>query len=142
MRSILAGLGLVAASHPDDAARGCMIGRVQGGVALGVVMGYPMGGLLYHLTDSPAPPFVILAGAAAMLVGAMIRILEPYRDMQHELGSGPDQPGLLQLLLDPVVGVAGAAIMAATAVFPVLETCLPSHLRATVHPEVCSRWSG
>ena len=46
-----------------------MIGRVQGGVALGVVLGYPMGGLLYHLTDSPAPPFLVLAGCAGLLVG-------------------------------------------------------------------------
>jgi len=72
---ILSGLGLVATHFTDDVTRGMMIGRVQGGVALGVVLGYPMGGLLYHLTDSPAPPFFILAGCSGILIGRTKRKL-------------------------------------------------------------------
>lgn len=78
-----AGLGLVASYYPDDVTRGQMMGRVQGAVALGVVLGYPSGALLYHLTDSPAPPFVVLAAGTAVLAGNsyifLIRKKKKYR---------------------------------------------------------------
>ena len=65
-------MGAVAESYSDDEERGRVIGLVMGGVALGVLIGYPMGGLLYDLTDSKFPPFCVVAILTSALVGKNI----------------------------------------------------------------------
>ena len=60
-------MGIIAECYPDDKERGRMQGMVMGGIALGVLAGYPMGGLLYDFTSSKTPPFLFIAVLTAAL---------------------------------------------------------------------------
>lgn len=62
-------MGMVAECYPDDGERGRMQGLVMGGIALGVLAGYPLGSLLYDFTNSKTPPFLLVAALTAVLAG-------------------------------------------------------------------------
>lgn len=54
------GMGMLAQAYPDDQERGAAMGIALGGLALGVLVGPPFGGVLYELSGKELP-FVILA---------------------------------------------------------------------------------
>lgn len=58
MRS--SGMGMVAQAYPDDAERGSAMGIALGGLALGVLVGPPYGGVLYEWSGKELP-FLLLA---------------------------------------------------------------------------------
>lgn len=60
-------MGIIAERYTDDAERGRVQGLVLGGIALGVLAGYPLGSLLYDFTDSKTPPFLFVAVLTAAL---------------------------------------------------------------------------
>nr|CAD7576524.1 unnamed protein product [Timema californicum] len=65
----VSGMCLVAEQYPDESTRSRVMGVVLGSIALGVLLGYPMGGLLYDFVDKMAP-FLIIA-VLALLDGVM-----------------------------------------------------------------------
>lgn len=56
----VAGMGMLADRYPDDRERGNAMAIALGGLALGVLIGPPFGGVLYEFVGKSAP-FVILA---------------------------------------------------------------------------------
>ena len=66
----VAGMGMVARLYggDEDETRSRVMGYVLGGIATGVLVGYPMGGFLYDFVGKPAP-FIIISGAALALTG-------------------------------------------------------------------------
>lgn len=54
---------LAAETFRDESARSRMMGILLGGGALGVLVGYPFGGLLYEFVGKTAP-FLIIAAMA------------------------------------------------------------------------------
>ncbi len=54
------GMGMLAQAYPDDAERGSAMGIALGGLALGVLVGPPYGGLLYEWSGKELP-FILLA---------------------------------------------------------------------------------
>ena len=54
------GMGMLAERYPDDQERGNAMGIVLGGLALGVLIGPPFGGIMYEFVGKTAP-FLILA---------------------------------------------------------------------------------
>ena len=72
----VAGMGLVArAHHGRDEERARVIGRALGGMAVGVLVGYPLGGIVYDAFGGEevgkAAPFVAVAAAAMAIVGRL-----------------------------------------------------------------------
>ncbi|CAN7985437.1 unnamed protein product, partial [Ixodes pacificus] len=63
------GLGAVASLYPDDSRRSKVMGFTLGGAALGVLAGYPYGGVLYDFVGKTTP-FVVLASFSIVLSGA------------------------------------------------------------------------
>lgn len=53
-------MGMLAQAYPDDAERGSAMGIALGGLALGVLVGPPYGGLLYEWAGKELP-FILLA---------------------------------------------------------------------------------
>lgn len=58
------GMSLIAQLYPEDAKRSRVMGVILGSVALGVLVGYPFGGVLYDFVGKSAP-FYILAVCVA-----------------------------------------------------------------------------
>lgn len=61
------GLGLVASTYSEETKRSEAIGRALGGGAVGVLLGYPTAGFLYHLTGKTVP-FLLVTTLAIMLL--------------------------------------------------------------------------
>ena len=65
----ISGMGMVAAMYDDEEEeRSRVMGYVLGGIATGVLAGYPMGGFLYDFVGKSAP-FLIIAMMALLLIG-------------------------------------------------------------------------
>lgn len=64
----IAGLGLVASTFKEETKRSAALGRALGGGAVGVLLGYPIGGFLYQLTGK-AVPFLLITSLAVALLG-------------------------------------------------------------------------
>jgi MFS transporter, DHA1 family, solute carrier family 18 (vesicular amine transporter), member 1/2 len=58
--SSVSGMGMIAERYPDDRERGNAMGVALGGLAMGVLIGPPFGGVLYDFVGKSAP-FLILA---------------------------------------------------------------------------------
>lgn len=56
----VAGMGMLADRYPDDRERGNAMAVALGGLALGVLIGPPFGGVLYEFIGKSAP-FIVLA---------------------------------------------------------------------------------
>lgn len=54
------GMGMLAQAYPDDSERGSAMGIALGGLALGVLVGPPFGGVLFEVSGKELP-FIILA---------------------------------------------------------------------------------
>lgn len=61
-------MSLIAQMYPEVERRSRVMGIVLGSVALGVLVGYPFGGIVYDLAGK-ATPFWILAALMAACLG-------------------------------------------------------------------------
>ena len=57
---LFSGMGMLAERYPDDKERGNAMGIALGGLALGVLIGPPFGGIMFQFMGKTAP-FLILA---------------------------------------------------------------------------------
>jgi DHA1 family solute carrier family 18 vesicular amine transporter 1/2 len=57
------GMGMLAERYPDDKERGNAMGIALGGLALGLLIGPPFGGVMYEFVGKSAP-FLILSALA------------------------------------------------------------------------------
>lgn len=63
MNIFFVGMGMLAERYPDDKERGNAMGIALGGLALGVLIGPPFGGIMYEFVGKTAP-FLILSALA------------------------------------------------------------------------------
>lgn len=62
---MVAGMCLVAEQYPEEGPRSRIMGVVLGSIALGVLLGYPFGSLVYDFVGKSAP-FIVIALFVAM----------------------------------------------------------------------------
>ncbi|XP_064484218.1 synaptic vesicular amine transporter-like [Ornithodoros turicata] len=128
----IAGLGAVASRYPDDAKRSKVIGFTLGGAAVGVLAGYPFGGILYDFMGK-ATPFTILT-IVTFLLCILSGIIAWPRDEEM---SCPGAVSVITLLRDTYVLTIAGAICLTTSAMAILEPCLPIWLMDAISP---SRW--
>lgn len=58
-------MSLIAQMYPEDAKRSRVMGIILGSVALGVLIGYPFGGILYDFVGKSAPFYILAMCVAA-----------------------------------------------------------------------------
>jgi MFS family permease len=68
--------GNTAQVHDDETERSKVMGTVLGGIAAGVLIGYPFGGVLYDLVGKTAP-FVIIAILTLVVLAGQIAFIMP-----------------------------------------------------------------
>ncbi|CAJ0921793.1 unnamed protein product, partial [Mesorhabditis belari] len=113
------GMGMLAQAYPDDAERGSAIGIALGGLALGVLVGPPYGGVLYEWAGKPLP-FILLALLALFDGSLQFLVLQPKIDR-----SEPEGSSIKQLAKDPFIIVAAGAITIGNLGIAMLEPSLP-----------------
>ncbi|KAL0277368.1 UNVERIFIED_CONTAM: hypothetical protein PYX00_004685 [Menopon gallinae] len=116
----ITGMCLVAEKYPTEPDRSKMMGFVLGSVAVGVLIGYPLGGFLYDVFGK-WPPFIIVAAFISLFCG------------QSNQGSIE----WLQLFSDNTILLTGGAIGISTTAMAILEPCLPLWLLKEIKPK---RW--
>lgn len=120
-------------------------------MALGVLLGYPFGGILYAFLGKSAP-FVIIACLTLATLGLQVIFLDMKRTksevsmaiMTHETRSSTassfqvcvKNTNYSSFLADAVVLKILGAIFVSTIAMAILEPCLPIWLMATLKPEV------
>ncbi|VDK30674.1 unnamed protein product [Gongylonema pulchrum] len=113
------GMGMLAQAYPDDEERGSAMGIALGGLALGVLVGPPYGGMLYQWSGKELP-FLLLALLALFDGSLQFMVLQPRIDRGE-----PEGTGLKELATDPYIVIAAGSITIGNLGIAMLEPSLP-----------------
>uniref|UniRef100_A0A0K0FR62 MFS domain-containing protein n=1 Tax=Strongyloides venezuelensis TaxID=75913 RepID=A0A0K0FR62_STRVS len=113
------GMGMLAQAYTDDLERSTAMGIALGGLALGVLVGPPYGGILYQWAGKELP-FILLALLALCDGILQFFVLEPKIDRGEPEGST-----MKQLIRDPYIIVAAGSITIGNLGIAMLEPSLP-----------------
>ncbi|XP_055716032.1 synaptic vesicular amine transporter [Phlebotomus papatasi] len=129
------GMSLVAQLYPEEEKRSKIMGIVLGSVALGVLVGYPVGGCLYDFVGKAAPFYIvsILIGVDLLLQCKFLELIVPIETLEDS--SDNNTATWWPLLTDLVVFVVVLAICISTSTMAILEPCLPIWLLANLNPK-------
>ncbi|KAJ9586912.1 hypothetical protein L9F63_019488 [Diploptera punctata] len=119
----ISGMCLVAEQFPDDAVRSRIMGFILGSMALGVLLGYPFGSLLYDFVGKMAP-FLIISTAISFNAVLQFIVLD-LRPVAEHL---PLNTSWQRLLSDGHVLLIAGSIWLSTSSMAILEPCMP-HLK-------------
>lgn len=118
----IAGMSMIAERYHDDKERSRAMGFAMGGLALGILVGYPFGGLLYALVGK-SPPFVGIALMCMFNIGLQYSFMTA--DGQPSLKMEAKPATLFLLLKDPYILICAGAIMITSMSLAVLESTVP-----------------
>ncbi|XP_025419576.1 synaptic vesicular amine transporter isoform X2 [Sipha flava] len=124
--STVSGMGMLAERYPDDKERGNAMGIALGGLALGVLIGPPFGGIMYEFVGKTAP-FLILSALALGDGLLQLLLLQP-----GVVTTDADPPSLKSLVMDPYIIIAAGAISFANTGIAMLEPSLPIWMMDTM----------
>ncbi|RWS06941.1 synaptic vesicular amine transporter-like protein [Dinothrombium tinctorium] len=124
-------MGMLADRYPDDRERGNAMALALGGMALGLLIGPPFGGIMYQFVGK-ASPFLILAMLALIDGLLQLLVLQPSVS-KEETEAAP----LKDLISDPYIILAAASITIANMGMGILEPSLPLYMMDTMH---ASKW--
>uniref|UniRef100_A0A0K0DN88 MFS domain-containing protein n=1 Tax=Angiostrongylus cantonensis TaxID=6313 RepID=A0A0K0DN88_ANGCA len=119
------GMGMLAQVYTDDMERGSAMGIALGGLALGVLVGPPYGGVLYEWGGKELP-FILLALLALFDGSLQFIVLQPKIDRGEPEGST-----IRQLTKDPYIIIAAGAITIGNLGIAMLEPSLPLWMMET-----------
>ncbi|XP_076677254.1 synaptic vesicular amine transporter [Andrena cerasifolii] len=126
----VSGMSLVASQYPEEDKRSRIMGFVLGSIALGVLVGYPIGSVLYDLEGKMAP-FLLVCCFIVVAICLQIFTL----DIQAKVEPSEQKTSWTHLLSDPQILVIFGAIWCSTSPMAILEPCLPIWLRTHVKPK-------
>ncbi|ENN75493.1 hypothetical protein HUJ04_001706 [Dendroctonus ponderosae] len=133
----VSGMCILAKNLPKES-RNRLMPLAFGGIALGVLIGYPLGGAAYQLLGKSAP-FMLIAFFILISIGLQVYILETSSQKPNgsHLESTYDQ--WAALLKDKVTVISGLAICICTSTMAILEPCVPMWLLVHMKPRP-SKW--
>lgn len=126
----VSGMSLVASQYSEEDERSKIMGFVLGSIALGVLLGYPIGSVLYDLEGKMAP-FLLVSSLIIIVICLQILTL----DVQTNTEPSEQQPTWLHLLSNPHILIISGAIWCSTSPMAILEPCLPIWLRTHIKPK-------
>ncbi|CAH1102548.1 unnamed protein product [Psylliodes chrysocephalus] len=109
-----------------------------GGIALGVLIGYPLGGAAYQMIGKSAPFILISICIALTMILQIIYLKEEQLDTNLQT-TRKNYKECLELLRDKPTLIAASAICVSTSTMAILEPCVPMWLLARFDPPP-SRW--
>ncbi|XP_055677908.1 synaptic vesicular amine transporter [Lutzomyia longipalpis] len=129
------GMSLVAQLYPEEEKRSKIMGIVLGSVALGVLVGYPVGGCLYDFVGKAAPFYIvsILIGVDLLLQCKFLELIVPAETPEDSAEN--NTMTWWPLCTDLIVFVVVLAICISTSTMAILEPCLPIWLLSNLNPK-------
>jgi MFS transporter, DHA1 family, solute carrier family 18 (vesicular amine transporter), member 1/2 len=127
------GMSLVAQLYPEDEKRSKVMGVILGSVALGVLIGYPLGGVFYDFVGITAP-FLLIAAVLVANLTAQFRVFD--YNVKAEVCHENSSLNWRQLLTDRLILMIVLGIWVSTSAMSILEPCLPVWLIQNLHPKV------
>ncbi|XP_058116801.1 synaptic vesicular amine transporter-like [Anopheles ziemanni] len=140
------GMSLVAQLYSEPDRRSRIMGTVLGAMAVGVLVGYPFGGVVYELAGKAAPFHVLAALCAGNLILQYLQLDcgshrfhagLPRVDATSTTTVATDErrPTWWPLLSNRLVLVVVGGIWISTSAMAILEPCLPLWMIAQLHPK-------
>ncbi|EZA62801.1 synaptic vesicular amine transporter isoform X2 [Ooceraea biroi] len=126
----VSGMSLVASQYSEEDKRSKIMGFVLGSIALGVLLGYPIGSVLYDLEGKMAP-FLLVSCLVIVVICLQIFTL----DVQTNSEPTEQQSTWMHLLSNPHIIIIFGAIWCSTSPMAILEPCLPIWLRTHIKPK-------
>ncbi|KAL9922365.1 synaptic vesicular amine transporter-like isoform 2-T7 [Glossina fuscipes fuscipes] len=117
--SSVSGMGMLADRYTDDKERGNAMGIALGGLALGVLIGPPFGGIMYEFVGKSAP-FLVLSILA--LGDGLLQLFMLQPSVQK---AETEPPTLKALITDPYILIAAGSVTFANMGIAMLEPSLP-----------------
>ncbi|CAG0898676.1 unnamed protein product, partial [Cyprideis torosa] len=129
----VSGMGLIAERFEgEEEERSQKMGFVMGGIAMGVLVGYPFAGIAYFWLGKTTP-FICIATLIVINGVVQARCVQASEDTE-----ALDQGTPLRILLkDKLILLTVGAICVSTSAMAILEPCLPIWLMDTIKP---SKW--
>ncbi|GAB1603909.1 synaptic vesicular amine transporter-like [Argonauta hians] len=124
--SSVSGMGMLADRYPNDAERGKAMGVALGGLAMGVLIGPPFGGIMYQFGGKELP-FLILA--AIVVIDGCLQLIVLQLKIKPEAQEGT---ALKDLIRDPYILVAAGSITFSNMGIAMLEPSLPMWMSDTM----------
>ncbi|CAH8556433.1 unnamed protein product [Schistosoma turkestanicum] len=125
--SSVSGMGMLATNYVDETERGRAFAFALSGLAIGLLIGAPYGGITYQFISEEAP-FLILAGLIIFEGILQLFALKPRIQRESQEGSS-----LRELLKDPYILIAAGAITFGNLGMSVLEPTLPLWMKTTMN---------
>ncbi|KAH8419181.1 hypothetical protein KR222_009246, partial [Zaprionus bogoriensis] len=125
------GMSLVAQHYPEEARRSKVMGIILGSIALGVLLGYPFGSILYDLVGKSAP-FIILSTVIFLNLG--LQLLTMDLSVHPEVIVVKQETKWRALMECKMILAIVVAIWLSTSTMAILEPCLPIWLIQYLQP--------
>ncbi|XP_014485151.1 PREDICTED: synaptic vesicular amine transporter-like [Dinoponera quadriceps] len=130
----VSGMSLVASQYSEEDERSKIMGFVLGSIALGVLLGYPIGSVLYDLEGKMAP-FLLVSALVVILICLQILTLDVLTEAKTHQPSEQQQSTWMHLLSNSHILIISGAIWCSTSPMAILEPCLPIWLRTHIKPK-------
>ncbi|XP_075147440.1 putative mushroom body vesicular transporter portabella [Haematobia irritans] len=127
------GMSLVAQHYPEEERRSKVMGIILGSIALGVLLGYPFGGILYDLFGKSAP-FIILSTIIFINLGLQLISMDLSIHPEAIVDIDQQRPKWKPLLQSKMILAIVIAIWFSTSTMAILEPCLPLWLMTYLKP--------
>ncbi|XP_052890208.1 chromaffin granule amine transporter [Anopheles moucheti] len=134
------GMSLVAQLYTEPERRSKVMGTVLGAMAVGVLVGYPFGGIAYAMAGKAAPFHVLTVLCAGNLVLQYLQLdLSAYRlnPLPHDSSTTTEDRRATwwPLLSNRLILVVVGGIWISTSAMAILEPCLPIWMISQLHPK-------
>lgn len=126
-----AGMAMVADRYPDQQERGAILGKVLGGIGLGVLLGYPFGGAFSAvpggIEEGWKYPFLIIS---AIVFFDLILQLVVLGSSLSNVAKEKNPASMLRLVQDPYVIVGLTLLFVSQLAVSIIEPIMPAWMKS------------
>ncbi|XP_053681895.1 synaptic vesicular amine transporter [Sabethes cyaneus] len=129
------GMSLVAQLYTEPDKRSRIMGTIMGSIAVGVLVGYPFGGIAYDILGKAAPFHILSILCLVILLTQFYSLDFVTRHKTSSIVSGDERSKWWPLLTNKMILIIIGGIWISTSAMSILEPCLPLWMMNVLHPK-------
>ncbi|XP_055616071.1 synaptic vesicular amine transporter [Toxorhynchites rutilus septentrionalis] len=129
------GMSLVAQMYIEPEKRSKIMGTILGSIAVGVLVGYPFGGIVYDIAGKDAPFYILTVLTLTTFIMQLCSLDFSVRQHMSSLIGDEGHSKWLPLLMDRLIIIVVGCIWISTSAMSILEPCLPLWMMEKLHPK-------